>query len=232
MFCAATAGQTFARDSDGHFQATTDLWLPTNGVDVDTPRGSISGEFSVKDTLDRLDFALMGSFEARRNRLGLIADLVHFDLSATQPTPFGGLFDRAAVGGQIPALAAWRVQETDRVALDLGSGARMMWTNVDVTLSGGAVPAETISRNDNWGDPIVVLRARFGFSDKWFGTLNLDTGGFGVSSEETDRAPAGPGYNLNDRWSLLGGWRYPDFRHEKNGNTLDFQQSGIILGAT
>ena len=228
------AGQAVAQGNGWSFQANGYLWLPTTDVTIDTPRGSVSAELSVKDALDALDFAAMGSLEARRGRLGLIADLVYFDLSAQQSTPLGGLFDAATVGNQITALSTlvvYRVQETDRFTLDVGAGARMIWLDAKVRLSGGVLPEESFDRSDNWIDPIVALRARVDFDDRWFGTLYLDAGGFGAGSEETYQVATGVGYDLNDRWSLLGGWRYLDFRRENNGNTLDFQQSGVILGA-
>lgn len=235
MFCALFAAPATAQDNSWSFQATGYLWLPTTDVTIDTPRGEVSGELSVKDAFKALDFAAMGSFEARQNRLSLIADLLYFNLSADQSTPFGGLFDRASVGNKITALSAlamYRVQETDRFALDLGAGARMMWLNTELSLTGGALPPESISRDDNWIDPIIALRAHVDFDEKWFGTLYLDAGGFGVGSEETRQAAIGIGYNLNDRWSLLGGWRYLDFERRKDGNTIDFQQSGLLLGAS
>lgn len=232
---ALMTGQAHAQDRDWQFQATGNLWLPTTRVTVDTPRGSVSGKLSISDAIDDLDFALMGSFEARRDRLSLSADLIYFDLTARQPTPFGALFDMAAVNSKITALtalAAWRVQETSNFAIDLGAGARMMWTDVDVSLTGGALPPESSGVSDDWIDPVIALRARYDFDEKWFGTLYLDAGGFGVGSEETYQAAATLGYNLNERWSLSGGWRFLSFEREKNGTTLDFEQSGAIFAAT
>lgn len=232
---ALVAGQAAAQDDQWRFRAFGYLWLPTTKIGAETARGEVSGELSVKDALEALDIAAMGSFEARKNRVSLMADLLYFNLTADQSTPFGALFDTASVANRITALSAlavYRVQDTGRFTLDLGGGARMWWLNAEVRLRGGALPPETINRDDNWIDPIIVLRARYDINEKWFGTLYLDGGGFGVGSEETFQAAAGLGYNLNERWSLHGGWRYLDFRRENNGNTYDFQQSGAILGAS
>ena len=157
-----------------------------------------------------------------------------FNLTADQDTPFGGLFSTASVGSKITALtaiAAYSVQKNDRFTLDVGAGARMFWTDVDLTLS-GRLPTESTSQSDHWVDPIIVLRGHYDFDERWFGTFYLDAGGFGVGSDQTYQAGLGIGYNVNDRWSLAGGWRHLDFRREKSGNTLDFQQSGVIFGAS
>ena len=224
-----------AQDQDWRFKVMGYLWLPTTNVGVSTPRGTVSAELSVSDALDALDFALMGNFEARRDRLSFGADLVYLNVSAGADTPFGGLFNTVDVGTKITAftaIAAYSVHQTDRFTLDVGAGARAFWTDIDVTLSGGILPTESTSRTDQWVDPIIVMRGKYDFDEKWFGTFYLDVGGFGVSSESTHQAALGLGYNLNESWSLSGGWRYLDLERENGANTLDFRQSGVMLGAS
>lgn len=130
----------------------------------------------------------------------------------------------------VTALAMWRVQETDTFALDLGGGLRASESDVTVTLSGGLLPTETVRREGDGVDPVLALRMRMDFDEKWFGTLYLDGGGSG--DEQTRQAGLGLGYRIDDRWSVLGGWRYLEFEHETGGQKLDFDMSGIILGAS
>lgn len=232
---ALMTGPAAAQSGEWQYDATMFLWLPTTKVGVDTPRGTVSGELSVSDALDALDFAFMGTFEARRDKLSFITDLVYTDLTADQNTPFGGLFTQAAVANHLTfltALGAYRVHEDSKFAVDVGGGLRAYWTDVTVTLTGGLLPTERHSTSDSWVDPIVAVRARARLSDKWFTTLYLDGGGFGVGSEQTYQAAALLGYEASERWSLVGGWRYLDFKRKNNGRTLDFQQSGIVMGAT
>lgn len=232
---ALTAGQAFAQDTGWSFKASPYLWLPNTKVGISTPRGNVNGELGIEDAVQALDFAFMGSFEAYRNKWSLIGDLLYLNLEEREDTPFGGLFTKAEVGTQITAftgLAAYRVYEDDGFSLDFGGGFRSMSLEADVVLSGGLLPTESSSRSDDWIDPIVALRGRYDFDEKWFGTLYVDGGGFGVGSEQTYQVAATVGYNLNEQWSLVGGWRYLDFKRVKNGNTLDFGQSGIVLGAS
>lgn len=229
------AGSASAQDTEWSYKATGFLWLPDTRIGVETPFGEVNGELKIGDAIKNLDFAFMGSLEANRGKWSLIGDLVYFDLSASEQTPIGALFDAAEVGTRITALsgiAAYRVYETDRFALDLGGGFRAMSVKVDVSLISAGRPDRTTRSDDQWIDPIIALRGRYDFNEKWFGTFYLDGGGLGVGSEQTYQAALGVGYNLNDQWSVLGGWRYLDFKRENNGKVLDFQQSGIVLGAS
>lgn len=229
----ALPGPGRAEDSGWQFTATGYAWLPASRATVDTPRGSVSGELGVSDALDALDLAAMGSLEARRGKLGLVADLLYFNLTQTVDTPFGALFQQGRVETRmaaVTALAMWRVQETDTFSLDLGGGLRASESEVTVTLSGGLLPTETVRREGDGVDPVLALRMRMDFDEKWFGTLYLDGGGSG--DEQTRQAGLGLGYRIDDRWSVLGGWRYLEFERETGGQKLDFDMSGVILGAS
>jgi opacity protein-like surface antigen len=229
-----SAGQAFAQDDAWNFKITPYLWLPDSAIDVATPRGTVSAELSIGDALKDLKFAFMGAIEANHGKWTIASDLLYFNLAATEPTPFGRLFDEATVSSKITAvtaLATYRVHEQSNMSVELGAGLRAWWLSSEVLFSGGR-PEESYSSSDNWVDPIIALRGRVDFDEKWFGTFYLDGGGFGVGSESTYQAMAGVGYNLSEKWALLGGWRYLDFTREKDGKELDFSQSGIVLGAS
>lgn len=234
-FLVMTAGHASAQDSGWSYTITPYLWLPDSTIGIETPRGSVTGELSIGDALKELDFAFMGAFEASNGKWSFVTDLVYFNLSATERTPFGGLFSEASVGSKITAfsaLAAYRVHEAGNVSIDIGAGLRAWSLKSEVGLSGGLLPAERFSSSDQWVDPIIALRGRVDFDEKWFATFYLDAGGFGVGSDQSYQAITSIGYNVNDRWSVLGGWRYIDFERDDNGNQLDFKQSGLILGAS
>lgn len=235
VLIALAAGPVFAEDTGWSYRATGYLWLPDTRIGVDTPFGEVNGTLEIGDALEALDFAFMGSFEADRGKWSLIGDLVYFNLTASEQTPIGALFDSADVATRITALtglAAYRVYEDDRFSLDMGGGFRAMWLDADVSLFAAGRPTRTSSTSDEWVDPILALRGRYDFNEKWFGSFYLDGGGFGVGSEHTFQAALGVGYNLNDKWSLSSGWRYLEFKRDKAGKSLDFEQSGILLGAT
>jgi opacity protein-like surface antigen len=231
---ALAAGHASAQDGGWSFKITPYVWLPDTTIGVDTPRGTVSAELGIDDAIKDLDFAFMGAFEANRGKWSLVTDLLYFNITASEPTPFGGLFSQAAVGSKTTALSglvAYRVHEDETFALDVGGGLRAWWLESTVTLT-GLLPTERYKSSDNWVDPFIAVRAHMNFNEKWFGTLYLDGGGFGVGSDQTYQAIVSAGYNVNDKWSLVGGWRYIDFNRVKNGSKLDLKQSGVILGAS
>jgi opacity protein-like surface antigen len=230
-----SASQALAQDNGWNFRIAPYLWLPDTTIGVTTPRGSVSAELPIDKALENLKFAFMGTFEANRGKWTIATDLVYFNLAATKSTPFGGLFDHATVSSQITAvtaLAMYRVHETSNTSVELGAGLRAWSLSTETVLSGGALPTETSTADDDWIDPVIALRGKVDFNEKWFGTLYLDGGGFGSGSDGSYQAIATVGYNVNDKWALIGGWRYLDFTRKINGNDLDFQQSGLVLGAS
>lgn len=230
---ALAAGPAAAQDSDWEFIASGYLWLPVSTVSLDTPRGGVSAELSVSDAIDALDFAAMGTFEARQGRLGLAADLVYFNLGQRSDTPFGGLFEEAHIDTKITAitaLALWRVQDGADFTLDLGAGLRSFDSTLDLTLSGGRLPSESLRREADWIDPVVALRAHVDFDEKWFGTMYLDAGGTGDGS--TLQAALGVGYNIGPQWAVQGGWRYMEFDREERGQDIKLDMSGVIVGVS
>lgn len=232
---ALSAGQAGAQDNGWRMTVTPYLWLPDSRISVDTPRGTVSGELSIGDALQNLDFAFMGAIEARNGKWSLMSDILYFDLSAAAATPLGGLFNTAVIRSDITAfsvLAAYRVHQSDKFAVDVGAGLRAWWLSSEVALSGGVLAPEQSSTSDNWVDPIIAVRGKLDFGDRWFGTFHLDAGGFGVGSDHSYQAIVTVGYDVNERWSVQGGWRYIDFSRDEGGNQLDFSQSGLVLGAS
>jgi opacity protein-like surface antigen len=227
--CLALASEASAQENEWEFKATGYLWLPTTSVTVDTPIGNVSGELSVGDALDALEFAAMGSFEANYGKLGLGADLVYFGLASTVDTP-GPLFSSGTIDVDMTVLtlaAFYRAYDTGTVVLDIGAGLRAVDSETKVRLSGGPPIPEAVVKTD-WVDPIIGLRARADFNEDWFGTLYLDAGG--TDSGDTMQAGLGVGYRINDRMSVIGSWRYLDFDREDDGPDVDLTLNGVMLG--
>lgn len=230
---AAIAAAPAQAQQPWEFTATGYLWLPTTKATAQTPRGSVSGELSVSQALEDLKFAAMGTFEARSGRLSLVADLVYFNVAASRPTPFGVLFSEGTVDTALTAVtlgAFYRLQETGAVTVDVGAGLRGIDSSTTVTLSAGNLPTETYSSDASWIDPVIALRARADFNEKWYGTLYLDAGGTGSSS--TSQAGIGVGYRIDESWAVVGGWRYLDIEKDDGAKSVDVTQSGVIVGVS
>lgn len=222
-----------AKDGSWTYDLSANLWFSATNVTADTPNGEVNAELSFSDAIQDLDFAFMGTAEARNGRWGIVGDLLYFDLSADGPSPKGVLFSEVAVSSQITVLSglvAYRVHEDAKVAVDVGAGLRAFWTDLGTTFVGASAPTETIGQTRNWVDPIVAARVRVAFSDQWFGTAMLDAGGTGDT--QTWQALATVGYSLNENWAFQGGYRYLEAEWDTDFGTSSLDFSGPIIGVT
>lgn len=104
---ALTAGPAVAQDSGWSFDLTGYLWVNDTGVTADTPFGEASAELSFSDAPDALDFAFMGTVEARNGPWGAIGDLLYFKLSADGHTPNGALFSKVEAKSEITVVSTY-----------------------------------------------------------------------------------------------------------------------------
>lgn len=228
---AIAVSPALAEDSGWSFKITPYLFTPKSEISVMTPRGQVSGELKFSDAISKLDFAFMGAVEANKDKWSIVADLMYTNLSAGGSFAPGGLFSGVNIGSKITTvstIATYRVVETGDSSFEVGAGLRAWWFESTADLLAGLLPAEQSVSKDDWVDPIIVLRGRVKLNEKMFGSLYLDGGGFGVGSDQTYQAIVGLGYNLNEKWALVGGLRYIDFSRD---NT-DFSQTGLSIGAS
>ena len=220
-----------AQESQWTYDLSFNLWLSHPAVSTVTPFGVVDAELSFSDAIQDLDFAFMGTAEARNGPWAVFMDMLYFNLTADAPTPLGTLFSEVSTGSKITVLSgyvAYRVHEEPTFAVDLGVGLRGFWTDLDTTLVGASAPTESFSQTKDWVDPIVAARIRMAFGEDWFGTLMLDAGGTGDSS--TWQALATVGYRLNENWALQGGYRYLQSEWDTDLGQSSLEFSGPILG--
>jgi hypothetical protein len=233
LLFAASAAPAFAQDGPWAFDLSANLWFNDTKVATDTPFGSVDAELSFSDAIQDLDFAFMGTVEARNGPWGMIGDLLYYRITASGPSPDGVLFSGASARSEITVVsgyATYRVYETSAAAFDVGVGARAFWASIDTTLTGASAPTQTISEDNNWIDPLVAARVRVAFSDQWFGTLMVDGGGTGDT--ETWQALATVGYSLNENWAFQGGYRYMKAQWDTDLGQSSLEFSGPIVGVT
>jgi opacity protein-like surface antigen len=221
----------FAQDHDWDYKATIYLFMPETVTTI----GSIETKLSFSDALDNLDFAFMGAFEANNGRWGFIADYMYTDLTFNGDT-LGPVFSGADTSVTLKVFngyATYRVLETSDVKVDLLGGFRWFGVDSEITLVGGPGPgpAPSASADADWIDPVIGARSRFRLSDRWFGTAAFDYGGFS-SDSETWQALLTAGYEINENWTVQGGYRYLEVDHDMNGTDFNLSQSGLLLGTS
>jgi hypothetical protein len=225
------------------FDFTPYLWGASMSGEVQGgPLPAIGVDMSFSDILDNLDAGLMGAFEARNGRWGLLFDAIYMKLaqSATASRTGGGPIGATATASAelemtqtvYAAAVAYRAIE-GRTPLDVIGGARYAKLEVDARIDGsfyaqtGSVAA---SAEKSWVDPYVGVRVQHPLAERWTLVGYADVGGFGVGSEFTWQAAAGVNYEFSKAIAGKFGYRALYVDYDKDGIRYDMANSGLYLG--
>jgi len=253
---AAAPGAALAQSQadDWKFRAQIYLWAPSisgqTNFPVSTGGYAVNADFS--DVLENLEFAFMGTLEARQGRWGVLTDFIYLnfrsDKSATRDLTISG------PGGviQIPANATadanlglrgwqWALAGTyaliDRPGYELQALGGLRMLKMDTSLSwnftsniGGLPPtvrSGSAIDKSTWWDAIIGVRGRANLGDsKWFVPYYLDVG-----TGETDltwQAMAGIGYAF--RWGeITAAYRHLSYDFASNDALKDLSFSGPLV---
>ena len=212
-----------------HFDVTPYLW----GVGLDgevkvgrLPAGGVEASFS--DLVEVLDLALMGAFEARRERYGILVEAFYTELSENvDPSdPAFGEVD-AELDNEFYTLAgSYRVLD-GKTTLDILAGARYTSLKTSLELSGGVASGRTVSDDQSWWDGFAGLHVVF-HAERWFiaGYGDLGAGG----SDLTWQVVAGGGYEFTRLLALKFGYRYLSYDYENDDFLYDMAMAGPYMG--
>jgi len=230
---ATPVSQTTDPDPDEwQFQFSPYFWLAglhgTGGVGNRT----VAVDESFRDVFDALNFAFMGTFEARKGKFISLTDLEYVSVSDEKATP-GPLFSTVDAGFKVFIFdqeVGYRVLENSAkgASLDVVGGARVWRVKTDFEFGAGILPATRIEASRSWVDAVGGLRGKMALSQKMFLSGKFDLGGGG--SQFTWQVFAGAGYNLNPKIALIFGYRVLDVDYDKNNFVYDMNQRGPILG--
>jgi len=240
---AATAQTTAAQTSGWQFEITPYLWAA--GMKGDVQVGTlpkISTDVSFSDVLDVLDIGLMGAFEARKDRWGLLFDAIYMKLSMdatasrTGPGPIGATATANAnlemKQTLLAAAATYRAVE-GRSPVDVFGGLRYIKLEASAEINGSFfAQTGTVSRSGDvdWVDPYIGVRIQHPIADRWTLVGYGDIGGFGVGSDFTWQAIAGVNYDFSKSVSGKLGYRYLSVDYDKDGFLYDMASYGVYLG--
>jgi len=216
------------------------------------PGGGSEFKIDIDNILDNLEFALMGTFDVRKGRWGILTDLLYMDAGNSQTGTREATIGRRGLPVDASAnvdldLKSWiwtlagyyRALDRTGMTLDVVAGTRLLdveqtvnWTvNGDV----GSIPApgrsgaveESLS---NW-DAIIGVRGRFAFGAQksWFVPYYFDVGT--GESDFTWQGMAGLGYAFS--WcEVVAFWRHLDYDMPSDSAISDVRFSGPGIGAT
>ena len=261
LSAALVGSPTAAQDltaGDWKFRAQIYGWFPTLSSEstFSDPNGGGSTSLDAGDYLDHLRFVFMGTFEARKGKVGLLTDYIYLDFDADK----GGSRDLSFSGPlglvSIPADAsadvnlrlrgwAWGLAgtyalvEKPNYEMQLVGGVRLLKidTTLDWTLRGNIASLPQFTRvgayttKESVWDAIIGAKGalRFGEGNKWFVPYYVDVGT--GQSDLTWQAMGGVGYAFS--WGeVLGAYRHLDYKFGENTGlkSISFSGPAIAVG--
>jgi hypothetical protein len=250
----ALAQQTAGEAEPWQFGLSIYGWFPNiyGQTAFETPSGDSEFEIDIGDILDNLQFVLMGTFDVRKGRWGILTDGIYMDVGASESGTRKASIGRRGLSVNATAdvdldLKSWiwtlagyyRAVDQNGLTLDVVGGTRYLdveqeveW---DITGNVGsiAVPdrkGEAKASLSNW-DALIGVRGRFAFgADKtWFVPYYLDVGA--GESDLTWQGIAGIGYAFH--WGeVVAAWRYLYYDLPSSKEIDDMNFSGPQIGVT
>lgn len=214
------------------FQVTPYVWMTGLKGDLRLsprlPTAHVSQSFS--DVLSDLKAAAFLNGTARRDRYVLQADASYASVASHAQLPLGlQLQARAKVQqSSLTVTGGYQWQPSAQDSIDTMVGVRG-W-HLRSSLQVAPLLSERLSKS--FVDPIVALRWRHQWSDRWSSLLYADAGGFGVGSESTWQVLATVNYQLRDKVYLSAGYRQLNVDYRSGNQRLDVRLGGPVLGAT
>ena len=221
--------------SGWRFAVTPYLWAAGVTGDATLPRRTQDFAVDFDDLLSDLNFALMGSVEARNGRLSLILDGMTLTTEDGAATPRGVAFSGATARlttTQLGLLALGRVWEGEGAGLDLGAGLRAWWLDTRVSLAPGLAAGRSTSASTELVDPILAVRAEFRLAPRWSALAYADVGGFDIGSRLTWQLLGAVSWQASERVSVQAGYRHLAVESDRGGLAVDLALGGPILGLT
>ena len=202
----------------------------------------LSGAFQIKDSSANvnlsfsdlsqyLDFGGMLHVENRKDKFSILFDVTDVMLSDSRPlTKLDITLFFAELGGAYQVLGP---EKGPGLALDVLAGGRYVYLKGE--LSGPinpftGLPFDRAGRQD-WIDPFVGARVRWGLTKKLMIVARGDVGGWSRGSTSSWNAVGTVAYNFTDSFSVGAGYR-AFYDHYETGNTTadKFEWNATVKG--
>jgi hypothetical protein len=230
---AAMSKNPVTEESPWESNLRFDGWLVDIDVGLENTAAGLSKSIFIgfDDIINNLDWIVPIGGDFRYKRFGFMPDLVAVKMSGGQTAP-GPFFNRANIDLELGILGLplyYRLIDQPKTSLDILAGARFIWIDLDIGLSGGPLgtatgPASAGTDANIW-DGIAGLRLEHNFSEKWYCSIYGDVGT--GASDLTWQFLASIGYRVNEKLSLITGYRYLDYELSDENANVDLNAKGI-----
>ena len=226
---------TQAAEEDWSFSLAPYFWMSGLKGDVAPfaalPPVSVDASFS--DVFDTLRMAGLLAGEARKGRWALVGDIQYYDLEADANTP-AGLYTGVVLGAKLNVFSggiAYRLSGEKDAFVDGIASLRYMSVDTSLVFLEGLLPSLSASASDSWVDPMLGVKGRAKFSERW-SALGWAMFAVGGDSDSSWDAYAAVSYRLSDRWQAQMGYRQMKVDYTKGGFVYDMTHAGPMLGVS
>jgi hypothetical protein len=202
-------------------------------VDVGPRAPPVNVDVGFGDILRHLQMAFMGVFEARYDKWGFLADVSYLAAKVSASGPLGFVDAKLTDKTTFATFAvAYRFVDQRNLWVDAVAGGRAWWLSDRLDITAPGPRSVSVTRDQNWFDPVIGLRARAYVNPKTFLQLYADGGGFGVGAKSDWQIAGLLGYDYSRSLTFFGGYRYMAVNYNRNNYLFDVNLSGPIAGMT
>lgn len=244
IMALSSTGARAAEAGDDRWQFELTPYLFASGLDGTTGAHGVEAdvEMGFDDIVEQLEAGLMGTFELRRGRWGILLDGLYFELGDQRARSWQGPLGIGSATGELDVTTTMQMYQLsagyrfgERATFDLIAAARYTRLDTDLNLvvtTGGLLPggARSLSAGESWWDPVIGARVIVPFAQQWSMVLYGDVGGFGIGSDLTYQAIAGINWQFSKHFSAKAGYRYLYQDFEDAGFVWDMAAHGPYLG--
>jgi hypothetical protein len=219
--------------SDGwQFQLSPYLFLA--GMKGTVGIGGLTAQVDApfRDIVKELNFGFMAAFEARKNKLLVLTDVMYMNLADSNALP-GPLFSSVHADFKAFILApylGYRVAEKKGASLDVLGGIRYWHLSTNLDFRPGVLPAREVTGSKNWVDGVGGLKGKVHLSPRLFLTGLGDVGAGG--SHITYQLFGGGGFEVSKKVALVIGYRYLKVDYDRDSFIFDMGMKGLLVGVT
>jgi hypothetical protein len=248
LWAAPHACAQVARTSGGEwqFEAAPYIWAASTHLSADVglriPAADLAGAAGGGMSSSRHAGA-MGSFEARKNRWGILLDFWHLKVVHASKPVLDGVLGNASLKttrGVVQLAGAYRVWNHETTPVDAIAGIRYSYLKADIDLSPSPFVRSGANFSDSvdWPDAYGGIRVAHALSEKWalVGYADIGAG----ATKKSWQVLAGADYAFSKNMSAKFGYRVFNMNYEKTRSIpeagakadfrIDMRTAGIYGG--
>jgi len=176
------------------------------------------------DLVSNLDFVVMTTLGARKNKFSMLADVIYMDLSDSQKhdgeflgRPVSGKLELSLSNWVINMVGGYNLVDSGKNVFDIAAGARYLDAKLEATWKVSDLKKKNSSEEHFW-DAVVGIKGRHYYPDGYYFNYYADVGG--GDSKYTFQGVANFAYDYK-KFTGIVGYRYLKWDFGNGSDALD-----------